>query len=514
MKKIFIVIAILNSFNISFSTTGVTLLGTANFRDGAPGADASVLRLTYTISKPGIYKLTEDIQANTSVNRTIWINSDNVTLDLNGFPLSQPALSGNNVGADVHAIEVADGKKNVLIENGTIFQIEGSGIKANNTVTNLTIRNITFNNCNRGNSTTAGTITLTGANGSSNEILHCRIENCHIQDMSCTEDAAGIYATNADYLTIDNCTIKGISTTTDAKSGYGVYITESEYPIIKDSSAQLVTGNDLAAGFGVITCTGAQLTNCKSMGVVADNGAETVGDAYAFYFENTHNSTIADCTAANTVAKVEASGFYQTSCRNNHLLNCVASASRVTHASNATNATGFYTNTESAANGPTDSCYFKNCVAFGHMANENIGSKAAGFMLDDTTRFCILEGCLAFGNVGAAGGQGVGIHLAHNNNLRNVIINCQTHCQSSHVSDKAYGIYDQGTTPDNAFFRNLTFVNTDQADAAGDNNNFISTQIAGASGYANVFIDGDINTLNGMIADAANYTLGIQAKTT
>lgn len=70
--------------------------------------------LPFTISTPGSYYFTKNLQFTTTPGHAITITSPNVTLDLNGFALSSIAsVTGR-------AISVTDGLNNVTIRNGKI----------------------------------------------------------------------------------------------------------------------------------------------------------------------------------------------------------------------------------------------------------------------------------------------------------------------------------------------------------------------------------------------------------
>ncbi|HPR65390.1 MAG TPA: right-handed parallel beta-helix repeat-containing protein [Thermoanaerobaculia bacterium] len=63
-----------------------------------------------TISASGSYVVTRDI---TSSGTVFWISADNVTLDLNGFTLTNSTTSNG-------VVSISSGKKNIRIEDGTL----------------------------------------------------------------------------------------------------------------------------------------------------------------------------------------------------------------------------------------------------------------------------------------------------------------------------------------------------------------------------------------------------------
>jgi len=79
---------------------------------------------TRTISSPGSYYLTGDLQTSSGNSNAIHIDADNVTLDLMGFSLiGRDSGTGNGI--------LISGQKNVEIRNGTVRDFGGCGILEN-----------------------------------------------------------------------------------------------------------------------------------------------------------------------------------------------------------------------------------------------------------------------------------------------------------------------------------------------------------------------------------------------
>jgi len=79
---------------------------------------------TRTISSPGSYYLTGDLQTSSGNSNAIHIDADNVTLDLMGFSLiGQGSGTGNGI--------LISGQANVEIRNGTVRDFGGCGILEN-----------------------------------------------------------------------------------------------------------------------------------------------------------------------------------------------------------------------------------------------------------------------------------------------------------------------------------------------------------------------------------------------
>ena len=117
---------------------------------------------TTTISNPGVYILTNDIEANSG----IIIDADNVLLDLNGY------MVYDNIGTNT-AITINNGHKNIFIKNGSINgkadTSTASGILIKQNANLVQIEDVRILECYTG-------IKLDGI--SSNAVSECKITNC------------------------------------------------------------------------------------------------------------------------------------------------------------------------------------------------------------------------------------------------------------------------------------------------------------------------------------------------
>ncbi len=462
MKKTLIIALLLASLESlctashGSSSKLATYIGKSNFMSiGATTLDATLI-----INTPGIYVLTENIASAVTSNQVINVNSDNVVLDLNGY-----TITGQN-DSNMNGIEVAAGKRNVEIKNGTVYNVGNSGIKVNGSVQNLKIRDITFNTCNGNSGSQSGGIALIGASGT--EVEHCVVDNCvTFSIVPQTSDAYGIYAKSTRYLTIKNCRAEAVRNIGKNQDAIGYYVEASEYPSIINSDAYLTEGGDKGAGVYLLTCTSAHLTDCTMQGSKATDIAteRDPGKGYGFYFENANNSLITGCRGTDNAGVNSGHGFYVTGCINNRFLNCAAEGNHQTSSSGAAYSSGFSA-TSNATYGATMGCVFKNCTAIGNKTFNGSSQGAAGFILEGTTRSCIIENCLALGNDGKDG-KGVGIYLNGNNILLNIIKNNQVFSNTA-TSSSAYGIFENTSgSPLTLFFENICADNADSGGTGG-----------------------------------------------
>src|ERR1022692_511095 len=118
-----------NTLVAAAAVCGLFLTRTAGFAQGSltpPGAPAATMKtltqieprtpissVPFTISTPGSYYLTTNVTATTS--NSIFINTNGVTLDLNGFTIASTVSSAAAGGA---AILLGDALNDITILNG------------------------------------------------------------------------------------------------------------------------------------------------------------------------------------------------------------------------------------------------------------------------------------------------------------------------------------------------------------------------------------------------------------
>jgi hypothetical protein len=82
---------------------------------GGSPAGTKISTLPYTITTPGFYYLTGNLNYSSTTGNAITINADDVTLDLMGFALTGPGAATGTV----EAITIS-GRTNVEVRNGTV----------------------------------------------------------------------------------------------------------------------------------------------------------------------------------------------------------------------------------------------------------------------------------------------------------------------------------------------------------------------------------------------------------
>jgi hypothetical protein len=177
---------------------------------------ASISSYPYVISTPGSYKLTGNINVGTSSIGAIYINTNNVTLDLNGYSITGTmvctASSCTGGGSGTYGVEAID--SNTVVMNGNIsgfyncMYMNGAG----------RIENLNISSC------------VTGINaGQQGIVRHNNVSNCNgwgiaIYNGQVTENNVatshqGIYGYQSAVIT----------NTVIGSTGYGLYVYNSAY---------------------------------------------------------------------------------------------------------------------------------------------------------------------------------------------------------------------------------------------------------------------------------------------
>jgi hypothetical protein len=122
------------------------------------------------ILKPGFYQLGENFVVSPTGNDTIiTIAASDVTLDFNGHFISQTNTTANLVGVNINP-SLSD----IVVQNGVIQNITGTGISIGASAMRVEILNMTFTNC------SAAALTADGTLGTINnlEIRGCTMSGC------------------------------------------------------------------------------------------------------------------------------------------------------------------------------------------------------------------------------------------------------------------------------------------------------------------------------------------------
>ena len=222
------------------------------------------------ITQSGSYVLTSDISVSTTNVNGIEINTDNVTLDLNGHVMVGP---GKTSGTSGHGIYANDTRNNIAVINGTVRAFREGGITLigtnnqvkdirayNNGLVGISANNSIITNCTANNNDNTGIFggysTITNCTTNNNEsgiyVIGSVVSNC----LASTNTTAGIAC---QYSTITTCQslsngADGISSSSIGGSriegnnvitngGYGIRLSGNNNYVIKNSVGNNTTGN-------------------------------------------------------------------------------------------------------------------------------------------------------------------------------------------------------------------------------------------------------------------------------
>ncbi len=239
------------------------------------------------IDQPGSYVLTCNITtAITNVN-CFEIDTDNVTLDLNGHALIGPGKENGSSGSGIYV----NNRNNIAIINGVVRDFREYGINLTGTGTNHQLKDIRiYSNGLHGISATYSTITnctasYNGSHGiysSDSSITNCTVSHNGFHGFSVTSST-----------TISNCTAT-------YNSSHGFYVSNST---VVNCTANNNSGRGIYASSSTITnCTA---NNNESHGIYASSECRIEGnnlrsnEGYGLYLSSSYNYAIKNTASAN-----------------------------------------------------------------------------------------------------------------------------------------------------------------------------------------------------------------------
>jgi len=219
--------------------------------------------LPYTISAPGSYYLTKDMDYPTIAQNGITINASNVTIDLMGFTLKGPGKTGNTRSA----ITLVTGTSNITIKNGNINYWGNDGIECDPS-TNTRVMNITVS--------FIGDLGIVTDYNS--QIVNCSVSGCTddgihtgynslVKDCVARDCDTGIYGEL--YNMLVNCGAYD-------NNSDGIYIRSGG--VVQNCIANSNTGNGIMIS-GSVTITGCTTYNNISNGIGFSSVKAIGGDA-------------------------------------------------------------------------------------------------------------------------------------------------------------------------------------------------------------------------------------------
>lgn len=337
-------------------------INASNFRQ----AGATSLTATYTITNPGTYVLSENIYLTAGIDQAIiYINSNDVTFNLNGNTLSQ---SGSATGVD--GIRINSSKTNITISNGVIRALSGSGIYVNASCNGVNLQDLFITQCQ-----------IAGANfvgGSGTEIINCTLTDCKISGCTgnSTNDAIGLKITYCDNLEVTNCTFNLHKNTNSERSSFGVYATNSQTASFTTCQANGSVGETSAAGFYLSTnCNGWTLTSCYALKNSATNTSS--GTVYGFYINQSNFCVFDSCISGLNTAPIFTDGFRLSQSQYDIVKNCTSMRNTATLNSGNPQITGLHITGDTTNVGH----YIVDSIFNGNAGTGSLGALACGILI-------------------------------------------------------------------------------------------------------------------------------------
>jgi parallel beta-helix repeat protein len=333
----------------------------------------------FTISSPGAYCLANDITA--AAGSAITISADDIYLDLNNHELIG---TGATVG-----INVGSARTNIIIKNGLIRDIVGTGIIFGAILPNPTDRNVTLEN-----------ITVTSSNIGFRLI---NVIDANIKACRSFGNSFGFQLQQSTNLIIQKCTVNQTFNTGIQISLGCSNIQISDVELQQNGLGLSIHSSDDATiiralateGQTAFVCDGCNRIKFKNCAATSNSSFTSGGNGFSFL--QSTDVICQECISANNTALIastaSARGFIATLCTKAIFDNCLS----LDHVATATGI-GFALVT------CIDSCII-NC-----MAKRNTGNSSAGIgIFVSNCTDCQIQDNTVIENTGALFSQGITI---------------------------------------------------------------------------------------------------------
>lgn len=404
----------------------------------------------FSITQPGLYVLTDDVNYTTAGGTAITILSNDVILDMNG-----KGIINSGAGTET-GMSLASTLTNVTIKNGTFRVFDGTGIAVTAGCLDINLENLTV----IGSGSSAIGFNFAGTSGSAVRTTNVAMNNCNIS--SCLN---AVSATAVDAVVVNNsyynknvigllCLDCNSWQLNSVQSAFNVNSGAAKSIDAQSCNCWSINSGDF--GGNSSTAASAAVTFNTSSGTLVSGGHRiensifcnslTVGGSQTgLELSNTHSCVVRNCLfAGNSSSNSDVTGLMATG--SGHVVeNCEAEGNYLS--AGASNCFGFNV---------TGTAYvFLQCVSNN---NSTQGSGVAeGFRINGIGNS--LFGCTASANFSASG-TGRGFLLASTTALRCLIKNCVA------LGNAHQGFNEMAAAGSNLYIGNSSFGHG----AAGVNN--------------------------------------------
>ncbi len=241
--------------------SGNTLIRNTTPLDAVGGNQLDILisELPYTISQPGMYRLSGDLSLSAIDTHGITIDADDVTLDLNGHSLTGP---GKTTGAIGHGIYVFGTQYNIAIRNGSVRDWRLDGVNADGAYNSQFEALRCYNNGDDGISLTNGcTVTGNTCYNNGDDGIYNSSGPLTVSGNTCRDNGGDGISTGY------GCTVSG-----NACRGNGADGIQSSYSSVRGNACYNNTGDGIQATDSLVAencCmangTNLNLTTCTAV---------------------------------------------------------------------------------------------------------------------------------------------------------------------------------------------------------------------------------------------------------
>ena len=269
---------------------------------------------TEVISTPGLYAFGSDVTytSNVSNQPIIDITCDHVTLDLSGHLVNQDPTSS---ATGLIGILIRPGLSDIIVKNGTVGPLDGTGIVVQEDCTEITLEDLTVSDCTEGGISLIGTSEkpISDVTVKSNAVMSCGSNK--------STNAIGLSATYVNALTIEASSFNRQNN--GAQASIGLFLSQCQSAGITSCSCNNNSGLLQGKGVWLDQCTNCRLNECT----IIQNGSTENDTSAIGYGLHTTNSTNILCIGSTIAGAFSlggsAAGIRADECSNIGILNSI-----------------------------------------------------------------------------------------------------------------------------------------------------------------------------------------------
>ncbi len=450
---------------------------------------------TFSINSPGSFYLVEDIgyegrNSATSAGGacSIYINSDNVVIDLGNYTLYNN--TSTVTGSAQKGIDIASGKRNIVIRNGNINGFQDSGIYARSNCDDVRLQNLTITQCSKQGVYLDGTADTSPT--SQNMITNCVIEDSAIGRTTGTssDPARGLFLNNCFNILVSNCSLNRSDVGSNDQVAYGVLISSSTNVIFNNCEASGNRGSGISYGFHIYNQSQAcSFINCTANG---NWGTSESGIGFGFSAQYVHGCLWENCTANANEGSTIGYGFSWLGAKYNKITKC---SSFYNKGNSKSNSNGGGARSFNSQDGEAN--IWEYCEAIGSQVSSTSFpiAQCLGFNLVNETN-SLIQGCTSRNhNISSNDSWGIGINLQ--NCTRCTIDNCSITGNKSATTNHGLGLRDTNTGSSTTLITRSFFFNNGDTTSTAQNVH-LSYYLGGELNITTTVNQGSMKSLTGI----------------